>query len=1062
MASPMLERSALRSQTHQRDHLRSFIASKQAYLNAKTAQQRAEDVALSSTGTKAALSLKPFPVAEVVQQTQQMEKIHDRVINSIHAALSDESLVQILAPPFNETLAAATKRGASSRWEWQKNTALLELENRNQNLQILLSQAESEALKHQSRAQEDRKILEEALQKGKEETILLSKARDMRARLIEQMQVMARNKSLQATLCAWRHFCGKSRRKRALRRAARMWHARTMLKLFTAFVAGCDRTKHTVGLRLYATHHRSRTLLLLAIRVWWRGAMLRREAKDRLHNFITSWSKYRLRNVVVHWHNHCNQLSLKYSNRKRAVRSLYFSLLRRAWRGLYLHTLMVREKKLNAELFFFLRVARDCLQNWHGLIVRKKQRARQLELGGQLRQSYLVRLAMDVWLGRTHLTAVVSARLKAFIKRRDRRKKSLTLFKWWHLVVKTNRARTLRMMLLTKIERRIKEWAFQVVKKKVLQKTLVEAHTLHRSKHVRRTTMRSWLYEVRSKQVRRVWMQRLLRQIRYRQMQRTFCCWLVYTEICRRYAVEGKVQEAEAKIDLLEMKLAGTAQVKAEMKRLLEGFETERARVLEDATAAIARTPSWTSGFLDAELRWSSLNLEDKWHPHARAGHSAVSMRLDTHRSPCIIIFGGYNGRKSFNDVVILDNGAMSWKTPTINIASGSFCPPPMRNHTACSYGNNRMLLFGGFDGSCEFSDLSLLTFYDEGKICEWSQPENFGVGARPESFSHHTACMTQDQRYMIVFGGYRSCAGHLNETWFLDLHLMTWTSPDYRGIPPSPRRGHGAAIVDKRMYVLGGYNGAEHLEDLHVLNIESMTWELVDFHGDPPSPRRQHAMTAVGRHVVVHGGYDGKAYLDDTYVYDTESHVWKRWLIMDSPKQGSCPADVRMDTTAHGRSMHTMIEAGQRLVIFGGVHECGALHDVLFLENAAAVGGLQLQCSLMEETAKVHSLQANVVGCQEAMLEICSELTLAQSRFQQVHSALKVEAEKRATAVDKQRVLLNKLQKSRNHSKSLTQTCRNRLGKEQKMLQRLIVELEQQQRAPTQPSSAMHQSESM
>lgn len=56
----------------------------------------------------------------------------------------------------------------------------------------------------------------------------------------------------------------------------------------------------------------------------------------------------------------------------------------------------------------------------------------------------------------------------------------------------------------------------------------------------------------------------------------------------------------------------------------------------------------------------------------------------------------------------------------------------------------------------------------------------------------------------------------------------------------------------------------------------------------------------------------------------------------MDSPKQGSCPADVRMDTTAHGRSMHTMIEAGQRLVIFGGVHECGALHDVLFLENAA------------------------------------------------------------------------------------------------------------------------------
>ena len=55
----------------------------------------------------------------------------------------------------------------------------------------------------------------------------------------------------------------------------------------------------------------------------------------------------------------------------------------------------------------------------------------------------------------------------------------------------------------------------------------------------------------------------------------------------------------------------------------------------------------------------------------------------------------------------------------------------------------------------------------------------------------------------------------------------------------------------------------------------------------------------------------------------------------MESPKQGP-RTDGKMDTTAHGRSMHTMVEAGQRLVIFGGVHECGALHDVLFLENAA------------------------------------------------------------------------------------------------------------------------------
>lgn len=77
-------------------------------------------------------------------------------------------------------------------------------------------------MEHQSRAEEDRKILEEALQRGKEEALLLAKARDMRARLIEQMQVMARSKSLQSTLCAWRHFCNKSRRKR-VRFLAHAW-----------------------------------------------------------------------------------------------------------------------------------------------------------------------------------------------------------------------------------------------------------------------------------------------------------------------------------------------------------------------------------------------------------------------------------------------------------------------------------------------------------------------------------------------------------------------------------------------------------------------------------------------------------------------------------------------------------------------------------------------------------------------------------------------------------------------------------------------------------------------
>lgn len=77
-------------------------------------------------------------------------------------------------------------------------------------------QAERDAVEHEARAHKDHRVLGEALQRSKEEALLLARARDMRARLIEQMQVMARSKQLQATLCTWRHFCGRSRKTRVM------------------------------------------------------------------------------------------------------------------------------------------------------------------------------------------------------------------------------------------------------------------------------------------------------------------------------------------------------------------------------------------------------------------------------------------------------------------------------------------------------------------------------------------------------------------------------------------------------------------------------------------------------------------------------------------------------------------------------------------------------------------------------------------------------------------------------------------------------------------------------
>lgn len=44
-----------------------------------------------------------------MREMQHMEKMHDSVLDAIHAALSKESLIKKLVLPFNETLDSATK-----------------------------------------------------------------------------------------------------------------------------------------------------------------------------------------------------------------------------------------------------------------------------------------------------------------------------------------------------------------------------------------------------------------------------------------------------------------------------------------------------------------------------------------------------------------------------------------------------------------------------------------------------------------------------------------------------------------------------------------------------------------------------------------------------------------------------------------------------------------------------------------------------------------------------------------------------------------------------------------
>lgn len=58
----------------------------------------------------------------------------------------------------------------------------------------------------------------------------------------------------------------------------------------------------------------------------------------------------------------------------------------------------------------------------------------------------------------------------------------------------------------------------------------------------------------------------------------------------------------------------------------------------------------------------------------------------------------------------------MVWKTAASSAAEGCVVPSPRQTHTACPVGDQKMIIFGGFDGTKDFSDVSVLNISEDGR----------------------------------------------------------------------------------------------------------------------------------------------------------------------------------------------------------------------------------------------------------------------------------------------------------------------------------------------------------
>lgn len=255
------------------------------------------------------------------------------------------------------------------------------------------------------------------------------------------------------------------------------------------------------------------------------------------------------------------------------------------------------------------------------------------------------------------------------------------------------------------------------------------------------------------------------------------------------------------------------------------------------------------------------------------AGHAAVQWNGN------VVSIGGHTKVKDASElpVHLLDTQTGTWSrlSPTVAGEDAGGAPPhPRGSHSATVIGN-KAYVFGGEGLKRKLIDelwtLDLSTM-------EWDKP--LTTGPIPSARSAHTACSFRN-RYIVIFGG-GSVATCFDDLAVLDTQTMEWSKPDTEGPTPPPRAGHAAAVLGSTLYIVGGGNNARGCADMYALDISNLgaggplRWTLV---GNTPA---ESAIAAEGLSLlcipmagcmVSFGGYNGR-YHNAVHVYRPEGFV--------------------------------------------------------------------------------------------------------------------------------------------------------------------------------------------
>ncbi|KAK9122729.1 hypothetical protein Sjap_012331 [Stephania japonica] len=291
----------------------------------------------------------------------------------------------------------------------------------------------------------------------------------------------------------------------------------------------------------------------------------------------------------------------------------------------------------------------------------------------------------------------------------------------------------------------------------------------------------------------------------------------------------------------------------------------------------------------------------------ARGGHTAVNVGKSK-----VVIFGGLVDKQFLGDLTVYDAENRLWFQPecTGNGSDGQVGPCPRAFHVAVAI-DCHMFIFGGRYGGKRLGDFWVL----DTDIWQWSELTSFGDLPSPRDFAAASAIGNQK---IVMYGGWDG-KKWLSDVYVLDTISLEWTELAVSGSLPPPRCGHTVTMVEKRLLVFGGRGGGGPIMgDLWALKglidaeNETPMWTQLKLPGQQPAPRCGHTLTSEGHNLLLFGGHGTGGWLsrydiyhNDCIVLDRVSVQWKRLPTVNGPP----PA----------RAYHSMTSIGSRYLLFGG-----------------------------------------------------------------------------------------------------------------------------------------------